>query len=202
MSPTTYPAVTDRDVELVESCLNLLFAAGITLAEDIEPADVEDAAADDLATFRAFPMTTVAGLNDPDGAPLIRGAVVSSAEIAQTPESPAAIMALVERFAGAAGAQASDVAVVPDPGSNGTTGSARVRFGEWDVTDIDFDFTATGEMRTFELDVIAAALPFDAAAATFSTPDGRDVTLFIPAGANDEAVDALLEVIDAEFAGS
>ncbi len=202
MSPTTSPTVTDHDVALVESCLNLLFAAGIALAEGIEPADVEDAAADDLMTFRAFPMTTVAGLNDPDGTPLLCGAVISTAESEQAAQSPSAIMALVERYADAAGAQPSDVAVVPDPGSDGATGSVRVRFGEWDVTDIDYDFTADTYTRTVELDIIAAALPLDGAAATFSTPDGRDITLFIPAGADDNAVDALLEAIDAEFEAS
>ena len=94
------------------------------------------------------------------------------------------------------------MAVVPDPGSDGATGSVRVRFGEWDVTDIDYDFTADAHTRTVELDIIAAALPLDGAAATFSTPDGRDITLFIPAGADDNAVDALLEAIAAEFEAS
>ena len=224
MHPGT--VLTDADIALVESSLETFARAGITLYDDIEAEDVEDAVADDLATFRAYPLTTVAGLHDPDGAPFLNGAVVSSAEVevgsgsaaGALPESLSAegIVALVERFAGAAGSEATDVAVMPDPETDGATGSVRVRFGEWDVTDINYDFLPVGgdgasaddgtnsasngsASRTFELDVIAAALPVDAAAATFPTPDGRDVTLFIPAGAGSDVVEALFTAIEAEF---
>lgn len=218
MHPGT--VLTDADIALVESSLETFARVGITLYDDIEAADVEDAVADDLATFRAYPLTTVAGLHDPDGAPFLNGAVVSSAEVevgsgslaGTLPESLSAegIVALVERFAGAAGSEATDVAVMPDPETDGATGSVRVRFGEWDVTDINYDFlpvegdSADGASngsasRTFELDVIAAALPVDAAAATFPTPDGRDVTLFIPAGAGSDVVETLFAAIEAEF---
>lgn len=216
--------LTDADIALVESSLETFARVGITLNDDIEAEDVEDAVADDLATFRAYPLTTVAGSHDPDGAPFLNGAVVSSVEVEAgvisapgagvSPEEISAedIVAIVERFAGAAGSEATDVAVMPDPETDGATGSVRVRFGEWDVTDINYDFlpaegdsadadgTANGfASRTFELDVIAAALPVDAAAATFPTPDGRDVTLFIPAGAGSDVVEALFAAIEAEF---
>lgn len=220
MHPGT--VLTDADIALVESCLETFARVGITLYDDIEAADVEDAVADDMATFRAYPLTTVAGLHDPDGAPFLNGAVVSSAEVevgsgsaaGALPESLSAegIVALVERFAGAAGSEATDVAVMPDPETDGATGSVRVRFGEWDVTDINYDFLLSegdavgtddasrgSASRTFELDVIAAALPVDAAAATFPTPDGRDVTLFIPAGAGSDVVETLFAAIEAEF---
>lgn len=211
MHPGSVP--TDADIALVESSLETFARVGITLNDDIEAEDVEDAVADDLATFRAYPLTTIAGLHDPDGAPFLNGAVVSSAEVEVGSGSAAGalsaedIVAMVERFAGAAGSEATDVAVMPDPETDGATGSVRVRFGEWDVTDINYDFLpADGDgadagtaSRTFELDVIAAALPVDAAAATFPTPDGRDVTLFIPAGAGSDVVEALFAAIEAEF---
>lgn len=193
---------TDRDQ--LTSSLELLARAGVTLAADVEAGDIEDAVLDDLATFRANPVTTVTGLHDPEGEPLINGAVVSSADVAAGDFTDEDIVAIVERFAGAAGSEATDVAVVPDPETGGATGSVRVRFGTWDVTDITYDFDiaefGTGsDPRTFELDVVAAALPVDAAAATFPTPDGRDVTLFIPAGADQAAVDELFDAIEAEF---
>ncbi|WP_066526596.1 hypothetical protein [Corynebacterium bouchesdurhonense] len=194
------PQLTDRDVTLIRESLDLLARAGVTLADQIEPHDVEDAVedavADDAALFRAFPLTTIAGLVDPDGAPLVGGAVVARASTSPI-RGEADIAALVRRYAGATGAQARDVAVVPDPESAGETGSVRVRFGEWDVADIDYDFSGA-DGHGFELDVLAAALPLDAAAATFPTPDGRDVTLFIPAGADPAAVDALFDAIEAE----
>ncbi|AQQ15731.1 hypothetical protein CGLAU_08885 [Corynebacterium glaucum] len=210
MHPGSVP--TDADIALVESSLETFARVGITLNDDIEAEDVEDAVADDLATFRSYPLTTVAGLHDPDGAPFLNGAVVSSVEVEAGVISAEDIVAIVERFAGAAGSEATDVAVMPDPETDGATGSVRVRFGEWDVTDINYDFLPTDgdgadangtdagtASRTFELDVIAAALPVDAAAATFPTPDGRDVTLFIPAGAGSDVAEALFAAIEAEF---
>ena len=193
--------LTDRDLDLIRESLGRFARAGVALADQIEPQDVEDAVedamADDAASFRASPLTTIAGLADPDGVPLVEGAVVASASTSPIRDE-AEIAALVRRYAGAAGAQVRDVAVVPDPESAGETGSVRVRFGEWDVADIDYDFSGA-DGRGFELDVLAAALPLDAAAATFPTPDGRDVTLFIPAGADPAAVDALFDAIEAEF---
>ncbi|UIZ91643.1 hypothetical protein JZY91_07795 [Corynebacterium sp. CNCTC7651] len=197
--------LTDRDVETLENCLALLARAGVTLAQDVEPADVEDAVADELELFRAYPLTTVAGLDDPDGAPLLAGAVVSGAEVSAGAATAGglagadAIVEIVERFAGAAGAEATDVAVMPDPETGGATGSVRVRFGLWDVADINYSFDEGADPRDFELDIVAAALPLDAAAATFPTPDGRDVTLFIPAEADQDAVDELFAAIEAEF---
>lgn len=191
---------TDRD--LLTSSLELLARAGVTLAADVEAGDIEDAVLEDLANFRANPITTVTGLHDPEGDPLINGAVVSSTDVAAGDFTDEDIVAIVERFAGAAGSEATDVAVVPNPETGGATGSVRVRFGTWDVTDINYDFdvaASAADPRTFELDVVAAALPVDAAAATFPTPDGRDVTLFIPAGADQDAVDELFEAIEAEF---
>ena len=146
MHPGT--VLTDADIALVESSLETFARVGITLYDDIEAEDVEDAVADDLATFRSYPLTTVAGLHDPDGAPFLNGAVVSSVEV-EVGSGPASgpgalsaedIVAMVERFAGAAGSEATDVAVMPDPETDGATGSVRVRFGEWDVTDINYDF--------------------------------------------------------------
>ncbi|MCP1386792.1 hypothetical protein M5J20_01060 [Corynebacterium sp. TA-R-1] len=191
--------LTDRDTLVLEACLGLLGNAGIALAQDVEPDDVEDAVADVLETFRAYPLTTVAGLDDPEGAPLLAGAVISGADVAEVPGDIESIIATVERFAGAAGAEANDVAVVPDPETGGATGSVRIRFGTWDIADIDYSFEDGADPRDFELDVVAAALPLDAAAATFPTPDGRDVTLFIPAGADRDAVDDLFAVIEDEF---
>ncbi|QYH19438.1 hypothetical protein JKI95_10155 [Corynebacterium aquatimens] len=157
--------LTDRDVETLENCLALLARAGVTLAQDVEPADVEDAVADELELFRAYPLTTVAGLDDPDGAPLLAGAVVSGAEVSAGAATAGglagadAIVEIVERFAGAAGAEATDVAVMPDPETGGATGSVRVRFGLWDVADINYSFDEGADPRDFELDIVAAALP-------------------------------------------
>lgn len=195
------PQLTDRDVTLIRESLDLLARAGVTLADQIEPHDVEDAVedvvADGAALFRAFPLTTIAGLVDPDGVPLVGGAVVASAS--KSPLGPgASIEELVRRYAGVAGTEIRDVAVVPDPESAGETGSVRIRFGEWDVADIDYDFSGADD-HGFELDVLAAALPLDAAAATFPTPDGRDVTLLIPSSADPAAVDALFDAIEDEF---
>lgn len=197
-----HPDLNATDRDLLTSSLELLARAGVTLAADVETDDIEDAVLEDLANFRANPITTVTGLHDPEGDPLINGAVVSSTDVAAGDFTDEDIVAIVERFAGAAGSEATDVAVVPDPETGGATGSVRVRFGTWDVTDINYDFDAAAsaaDPRTFELDVVAAALPVDAAAATFPTPDGRDVTLFIPAGADQDAVDELFAAIEDEF---
>lgn len=191
--------MTDDDRANLDRALTLLHRAGVRLADDIELDDVEDAIADDLAGFRTAPLTTLAGLCDPDALPLIHNAVISGG--AST--APDSIVAVVERFARAAGVSARDIAVMPDPGSDGASGSVRIRFDEWDVADIDYDFTGSAGSapgQDFELDVVAAALPVGATAATFSTPDGRDVTLFLPAIADEDAVDALIDAIDAEFA--
>lgn len=180
---------TDQDRRELSRTLALLLRAGVELAHEVEPDDIEDAIADDSAGFRTAPLTTVAGLCDPDGTPLF-----ASAAIAQ---GSADIPAAVERITRAAGVTARDIAVMPDPGAAGTSGSVRVRFGEWDVADIDYDFA--GPEGTFELDLVAAALPVGATAATFPTPDGRDVTLFLPTSAPDDAVDELIDAIEAEF---
>lgn len=196
--------LTDGDTALVRENLALLSRAGVRLAEGVEPDDVEDAVADELASFRAAPLTTLAGLEDPDGAPLLAGAVLTgpaSAVAASASKSPLdgdGIAELVQRYAGAAGAETREVAVVPDPETGGRTGSVRIRFGEWDVADVDYDFAGNSD-HAFELDVLAAALPLDASAATFPTPDGRDATLFIPSGADAAAVDELFAAIEAEF---
>lgn len=201
--------LTAGDTALVRENLALLARAGVRLAEGIEPDDVEDAVADELASFRAAPLTTLAGLEDPDGAPLLAGAVLAgpagmaagSAGAGAASASPLyddGIAELVQRYAGAAGAETRGVAVVPDPETGGRTGSVRIRFGEWDVADVDYD-SAGDAGHAFELDVLAAALPLDASAATFPTPDGRDATLFIPSGADAAAVDELFAAIEAEF---
>ncbi|MEH0147685.1 hypothetical protein V6D40_08435 [Corynebacterium sp. Q4381] len=182
--------LTNDDHAKLDHAFSLLTRAGVRLAEDIEPDDIEDAIADDPAGFRTAPLTTLAGLCDPDAHPLIHNAVISGGD--------AGIPAVVERFARAAGVSAHDIAVMSDPGSDGASGSVRIRFDEWDVADIDYDFSGSGQ--DFELDVVAAALPVGAMAATFPTPDGRDVTLFLPAGADEDAVDALIDAIEAEFA--
>lgn len=197
--------LNDRDRATLESCLHLLARAGVRLADDVEHDDVEDAVADELIAFHAFPLTTVAGLTDPDEAPLLNGAVISAAPHAggALPTAPANaddIAAIVARYAGALHADEYDVAVVPDPESGGASGSVRVRFGDWDVADIDYSFGADADSGNFELDVLAAVIPVGASAATFSTPDGRDVTLFIPAEAEEAAVDELFAAIEAEFA--
>lgn len=203
--------LTTGDTALVRENLALLARAGVRLAEGIEPDDVEDAVADELASFRAAPLTTLAGLEDPDGAPLLAGAVLAgpagmaagsagagAASASASPLYGDGIAELVQRYAGAAGAETREVAVVPDPETAGRTGSVRIRFGEWDVADVDYDFAGDAG-HAFELDVLAAALPLDASAATFPTPDGRDATLFIPSGADAAAVDELFAAIEAEF---
>lgn len=202
------PQLTAADLTLLRDSLALFHRAGIALAEEIEPDDVEDAVADELVQFRAFPLATIATLHDPDGAPLLSGVVTSDsgpASVAAYPTDEAGIVALVQRYAGAVGRDARDVAVVADPESGGRTGSVRVRFGEWDIADINYDFSdsaASGaDGHTFELDVLAAALPIGAAAATFPAPSGADVTLLIPSEAAPEAADALIAAIEDEFVG-
>ena len=198
------PQLTAADLTLLRDSLALFHRAGIALAEEIEPDDVEDAVADELVQFRAFPLATIATLHDPDGAPLLSGVVTSDSGPAY-PTDEAGIVALVQRYAGAVGRDARDVAVVADPESGGRTGSVRVRFGEWDIADINYDFSdsaASGaDGHTFELDVLAAALPIGAAAATFPAPSGADVTLLIPSEAAPEAADALIAAIEDEFVG-
>ena len=179
--------LTNDDHANLDHALSLLTRAGVRLADDIELDDVEDAIADDVTGFRTAPLTTLAGLCDPDAHPLFHNAVISGGE--------GSIADVVLRFARAAGVSARDIAVMPDPGSDGASGSVRIRFDEWDVADIDY-----GSGQDFELDVVAAALPVGATAATFPTPDGRDVSLFLPASADDDAVDALIDAIEAEFA--
>lgn len=190
--------MTNDDHANLDHALSLLTRAGVRLADDIELDDVEDAIADDVAGFRTAPLTTLAGLCDPDAHPLFHNAVISDGEGSNGGWNEGSIADVVQRFTRAAGVSASDIAVMPDPGTNGASGSVRIRFDEWDVADIDFDFDRSS--GDFELDIVAAALPVGATAAAFPTPDGRDVTLFLPASADDDAVDALIDAIEAEFA--
>ena len=188
--------LSSKDTEILRSTLSLFSRAGVELAPDIEPDDVEDAIDDDLISFRTNPVTTLAGCTTPDGEPLLAGTVITSGAAAGSAGDPD-FTATIEHLATAAGTSAFDIAVMPDPGSEGQTGSLRVRFGDWDVADINYDLS--DPQRTFELDLISAALPVDATAATFPTPDGRYVTLFFPSDADPASVDALLLAIEAEF---
>lgn len=179
--------------DLLRNALALYAQAGVTLAPGVEPDDVEDAVLDEPASFRSFPLTTLAGLTCPDGEPLLAGTVISAGLSGAADFTPA-----IHQLARAAGTTASDIAVMPDPGTRGATGSLRVRFGDWDVADINYNFDDA--TRAFELDLISAVLPMDATAATFPTPDGRDVTVFLPSNADTAGVNALMDAIETEFA--
>lgn len=125
--------------EQIESLLLALEAAGVVPADGVEPDDFEDAVFDDAVRFAARPFAALADLHDPDGAPLFALA------------APGSLATRAARACAAAGCELWDIAVVPDA-ADSLAGSARVRFSEWDVADVDFD----GPSARFELGILAA----------------------------------------------
>ena len=131
------------DAEQLHSALFTLEAAGVGLADGIEPDDVDDAVADHPVTFDSRPF-----------------AVLS--QVAQLAESaddealfslarPGSLETRAARACAAAGVELWDLAVVPDA-KGSVAGSARVRFSEWDVADVPF----SGPSPCFELAILAA----------------------------------------------
>lgn len=128
------------DPNRVREILDVLVTAGVELAPDVEPDDVEDAIADDPTAFPDRPFGSLLALRDPEGEELF------------TLMSPYTdLEARAAKAARAAGQNLWELAVVPDH-SGAKTGSARVRFGEWDVADVDFD----SDSPVFELGILAA----------------------------------------------
>lgn len=128
------------DPDSVRDILDVLVTAGVELAPDVEADDVEDAIADDPAAFPNRPFGTLLRSRDPEGEELF------------TLMSPYTdLTARAAKATRAAGQSLWELAVVPDH-SGANRGSARVRFGEWDVADVDFD----GDSPVFELGILAA----------------------------------------------
>jgi len=129
-----------RDYEQLDDVLATLAVAGVELAADVEPADVEDAIADDPVTFPNRPYAALLHLAGPEGEDLF--ALTS-------PYTDLSARAAKATRAG--GQYLWELAVVPDA-AGANTGSARVRYSEWDVADVEFD----GTSPTFELGILAA----------------------------------------------
>lgn len=137
MRYVTHPA---PDAAQIRDVLDVLETAGVELAPDVEPDDVEDAILDDPVAFPDRPFRSLLALRDPEGESLF--ALTS-------PYTD--LEARAFKATRALGCFLLDLAVVPDaPGAQ--TGSARVQFTEWDVADVDFD----GPSPLFELGILAA----------------------------------------------
>lgn len=173
----------ESDDDLLSEGLALLNAAGVVLADGVERDDVEDGVLDDLAAFRSRPVSTICALCDPDDNPMFtrvwldRGPVVRSAV--------SEIRACAAELCEAAGLNLREFTVFPDPGCP-STGSVRLRIGEWDVADLGYDLDA-GET---ELDLLAAIVPsgLTAVTAQYEDLDAHSVTVFLPSGPAGEAV--------------
>ncbi len=130
----------DLDSAQLKAVLDTLETAGVQLAEGVEPDDVEDAILDDPTAFPNRPFASLLTLRDPDGYTLF--ALTS-------PYTD--LEARAFKAVRAAGEFLLDLADVPDA-AGASTGSARVRYTEWDVADVAFD----GTSPDFELGILAA----------------------------------------------
>lgn len=179
---TVSTLLTESDESLLNSNLLLLEGAGVCLLNDIELDDVEDAITDDIAAFRARPLTTLAALRDPNDNPLF-----ASVWCDTCPRERTTLRDLEEcatELCAALGAPLREFVVFPDPDSR-STGSLRLRVGEWDVADVDYDLTSSGPgAGSAELDLIAATVPSGVTAVTFEHDDldAHSVTLFLRDG--------------------
>ncbi|QPK82748.1 hypothetical protein G7Y29_07660 [Corynebacterium qintianiae] len=178
--------LTESDESLLNASLTALESAGVCLVGDVELDDVEDAIVDDIAAFRARPLTTLAALRDPEEAPLFTrvwcDACVEPRSTLESLEECAAELCAI------AGTELREFTVFPDPDSD-TTGSVRLRVGEWDVADMGYDLSTEGA----ELDFLSATVPAGITAVTFEHDelDAHSVTLFLSSG------DAAVELVDA-----
>lgn len=131
--------MTSINAEQLHSALVTLHNAGVERADGIEADDVDDAVSDHPVAFSARPFTVLAQVADADEDALFALA------------GPGSLEARAGRACTAAGMKLWDIAVVPDA-KGSAHGSARVRFSEWDVADVEFD----GTSPCFELDILAA----------------------------------------------
>ncbi|AWB84418.1 hypothetical protein [Corynebacterium liangguodongii] len=173
--------------DLLDSTLALLEGAGITLSCDIERDDVEDALVDDLPAFRAHPITTMATLRDPDEALMFTRVWCDTGVVPRV--SLRALRDCAAELCRAAGTELTEFVALPD---TDTTGSVRLRVGDWDVADVDYDLA-----QAPELDLIAAVVPAGVTAITVEHDDldAHSVTLFASSGPGG---DALAEAVERE----
>lgn len=132
--------LTGIDSKQLQDALDTLEMAGVILADGVEADDVEDAVWDSPTAFRQYPFRVLTGLRDPEGGDLFA--------LASPYTDPQARAAKAVR---AFGEHLWELAVVPDT-QGATAGSARVRYNEWDVADVNFN----GASPEFELGILAA----------------------------------------------
>lgn len=131
--------MTAINAEQLHSALVTLETAGVGLAEGVEADDIDDAASDHPVLFAGRPFAVLSRVADTDDDALF------------ALSRPGSLETRAGRACVAAGVELWDLAVVPDA-EGSTTGSARVRFSEWDVADVVFD----GPSPCFELGILAA----------------------------------------------
>ena len=132
------------DAEQLHSALFTLETAGVGLADGIETADIDDAAADHPVTFDNRPFAVLSQVSQ-----LAESAAEDETLFALA--HPGSLETRAARACSAAGVELWDLAVVPDA-KGSVAGSARVRFSEWDVADVPF----SGPSPCFELAILAA----------------------------------------------
>ncbi|WNI12640.1 hypothetical protein RIU96_10565 [Corynebacterium sp. Z-1] len=181
-------ALTESDELLVELTLLQLNGVGVRPASEVKADDIEDAVLDELGSFRIRPLATLIGLRDPEDTPLFDNVWCDTCAEPRT--TLAQLETCAEQLCSAAGTQLVECVAFADPGSD-NSGSVRLRVGQWDVVDMDYDLTNESP----ELDLIAAIVPSGVTAVTFDHDDldAHSVTVFLRSGEEAANVTSSLE---------